>query len=87
MISLEEAQEIYGDDEAIERGYITNNLIEVASEMAEELLANGFEARDGMCLFPVSEHITDKYKDRLSRKERQALNCIGAYFMGSVVTW
>ena len=87
MISLEKAQEIYGDPEAIERGYITKNSVKVAFEMASELEANGFTARDGMCIFPNVWHIAEKFESRLNKKERRSLNCLGAYFMGSVVNW
>jgi len=86
-LSLEEAQKIYGDDEAIERGYVTTSVIEVARDMAAELQAEGHEARDGMCIFPNVHEITKKYEDRCSRKERQSLDTLGAYFMGSVVSW
>lgn len=82
MISLEEAQKIYGDPQAIKRGYVTESLIQVAYEMATELKANGFTARDGMCCFPNVLHITEKYQMRLTRQELRAIDAIRAYFMG-----
>jgi len=86
-LSLQEAQTIYGDSEAVERGYVTLNVIAIAKEMAAELQAEGHEARDGMCIFPNVHGITEKYEDRCSRKERRSLDTLGAYFMGSVVSW
>ncbi len=39
-ISLEKAQEIYGDSEAIKRGYINQQVLDFAYELADEIKAN-----------------------------------------------
>jgi len=83
-ISLEKAQEIYGDEQAIQRGYVTENSIKSAHKLAQTLLANGFTARDGMAIFPDRFHLTSPVEDSLQRKEAKSLDCLTAYFMDQV---
>ena len=83
-MTLEAAQEIYGDDQAIQRGYVTADSIKAAHELAQVLLANGFTARDGMAIFPDRFHLTSPVEDSLQRKEAKSLDCLTAYFMDQV---
>ena len=83
-MTLEAAQEIYGDDQAIQRGYVTADSIKAAHELAQTLLANGFTARDGMAIFPDRFHLTNPVEDSLQRKEAKSLDCLTAYFMTQV---
>jgi len=83
-MTLEAAQEIYGDDQAIQRGYVTADSIKAAHELAQTLLANGFTARDGMAIFPDRFHLTSPVEDSLQRKEAKSLDCLTAYFMDQV---
>ena len=80
-LSLEDAQKIIGDNEAIERGYVTEKSVNAASKLATELKANGFEARDGMAIFPNVFHISDPIKATLSRREQTVLSTLAAHLM------
>ena len=80
-LSLEEAQKIVGDPEAIERGYVTEKSVNAAIKLATELKANGFEARDGMAIFPNVFHISDPIKATLSRREQTVLSTLAAHLM------
>jgi hypothetical protein len=72
-LTLKQATRIVEDPEAIQRNYLNQEVLEQAIAMAEELKSGGFSARDGMCVFPNTAHITDKYQD--SMKNRQFTCC------------
>jgi hypothetical protein len=72
-LSLEEAAKIVNDPEAIKRNYLNQDVLNQAIAMAQELKEAGFSARDGMCVFPNTASITDKYQD--SMKCRQFATC------------
>ena len=80
-LSLEDAQKVIGDPEAIERGYVTEKSVNAAIKLATELKANGFEARDGMAIFPNVFHISDPIKSSLSRREQTVLSALAAHLM------
>lgn len=81
FLSLEEAQKIIGDPEAIERGYVTEKSVNAAIQLATELKANGFEARDGMAIFPNVWHISEPIKAPLSKREQTVLSALAAHLM------
>ena len=81
VISLEKAQQILGDDEAIERGYVSNELLEIAQTLAQTLASNGFGTHNGLAIYPNCAHIADPVRSALPRKQRNALNVLTAYFM------
>jgi hypothetical protein len=72
-LSLEEAAKIIDDPEAIGRNYLNQDVLTQAIAMAQELKEAGFTVRDGMCVFPNTASITDKYQD--SMKCRQFATC------------
>ena len=80
-LTLDEAAKIVTDNEAIERNYLNQGVLKQAIAMAKELKAAGFGSRDGMCVFPNTASITDKYED--SMKNRQFVCCeeIAAYLL------
>ena len=80
-LTIEAAQEIYGDSEAIKRGYVTQASIDAANTLAKILTDNGFEARDNMAIFPDRFHLTNPIEDSLGRKEAKSLDVLTAYFM------
>lgn len=80
-LSLEDAQKVIGDPEAIERGYVTEKSVNAAIQLATELKANGFEARDGMAIFPNVWHISEPIKAPLSKREQTVLSALAAHLM------
>jgi hypothetical protein len=72
-LSLEEAAKIVDDPEAVQRNYLNQVVLNQAIAMAQELKEADFKSRDGMCVFPNTSQITDKYQD--SMKCRQFAIC------------
>jgi hypothetical protein len=83
VISLEKAQEILGDNEAIERGYVSTELLSIAQTLAQVLLANGFATHNGLAIYPNCAHLTDSVINALPRKQRHPLNLLTAAFMNN----
>lgn len=65
QMTLDEASKLVSDREAIQRNYLNQEVLDKAIEMAQKLKAAGFTARDGMCVFPNTSHITDEYQDSM----------------------
>jgi len=80
-ISLEKAQQILGDDEAIERGYVSSKLLGIAQTLAQTLISNGFATHNGLAIYPNCAHLADPVLNTLPRKQRHPLNVLTAYCM------
>lgn len=81
MLTLEKAATLVIDNEAIKRNYLNQEVLEQAIAMAGELKAAGFESRSGMCVFPNTRHITNKYEDSMKTRQFACCEQIAAHLL------
>lgn len=79
-LTLQKAQEICGDDQAIQRKYITEEVIEMAAAIADEVVAADWFGKDGYgsavgCPYEWWYENVAAYRAADVLKSRQFSNC------------